>query len=203
MKKTNHHSKMQLEIFSILLIRFSFSFPLFLLRLCCLRHTFLCICFRCSNFSLTCVVLSRSTCMVSSLFSCVSFSLLVVSRSCSWQGCVACQISGACFATTPISADMVVRLASLFQYFCALLPVLGCLIFIHSLSFNCFDIHSVAMTTKSVFMSKRLMFNEPGICAFSKFLVSSSFLVSNKLQVSIFQISDKVQKRVLMIFSFF
>lgn len=45
----------------------------------------------------------------------------------------------------------------------------------------------------SVFMSKRLIFNESGICAFSEFLVSSSFRVSNKLQVSIFQISNKVQ----------
>lgn len=45
----------------------------------------------------------------------------------------------------------------------------------------------------SVFMSKRLIFNESGICAFSEFLASSSFRVSNKLQVSIFQISNKVQ----------
>ena len=45
----------------------------------------------------------------------------------------------------------------------------------------------------SVFMSKRLIFNESRICAFSEFLVSSSFRVSNKLQVSIFQISNKVQ----------
>ena len=59
------------------------------------------------------------------------------------------------------------------------------------------------MTSNSVFMSERLIFNEPGICAFFKFLVSSSFLVSNKLQVFIFQISLKVQKGILMIFSFF
>ena len=45
----------------------------------------------------------------------------------------------------------------------------------------------------SLFMSKRLIFNESGMCAFSKFLVSSLFRVSNKLQVSIFQISNKVQ----------
>ena len=45
----------------------------------------------------------------------------------------------------------------------------------------------------SLFMSKRLIFNESGICAFSKFLVSSLFWVSNKLQFSIFQISNKVQ----------
>jgi len=75
---------------------FRFVF-VFLLRLCCLSLNFLFLCFHCSNCSVSCVVLQRSTCVVSWFFLCVSSSLSVVSRSCWSRGCVASQCSGASF----------------------------------------------------------------------------------------------------------
>ena len=50
---------------------------------------------------------------------------------------------------------------------------------------------------------QKIDFIEPGICEFFKFLVSSSFLVSNKFQVSIFQISLKVENEIFLNFYFF
>ena len=75
----------------------SLSFWICLLRVRCLCLTFLCICFHCSDCSSSCVVLACSTCVVCCLFSCVSFSLSVVSRFCWLWGCVAFQCPGTRF----------------------------------------------------------------------------------------------------------
>ena len=98
---------------------------------------------------------------------------------------------------------MLVRLASLFPTILCFAPCPRLFNF-HSLAkfqlfwdFQCCSDYELCADVQ------KMDFIEPGICEFFKFLVSSSFLVSNKFQVSIFQISLKVENEIFLNFYFF